>query len=112
MKKTKPNPIKSICCPGPRGWQLWSLDPSDTSSLIGEADADQCSELQAKGEISLYGFPAKAAFAVPVWVNSTDEDVVESAVEMHLEMQGLSTTSSSVEFTQTGTAKAALAGNP
>ena len=89
MKKAKPNPIKSIVCPGPRGWQLWNVDPSGAPSLVGEAEADQCSELQAKGEVSLYGFPAKAAFAVPIWVNSNEEEVVESAVEMHLEMQGL-----------------------
>ena len=40
-------------------------------------------------EIQVYGFPVTAAFAIPIWASTADEDLLESVVDMQLEKLGM-----------------------
>lgn len=78
----------TICLPGEDGWEHWK--PSGGGYQLSEkvAVADGGSPASFK-EIQVYGFPVTAAFAVPIWASTADEELLGSVVDMQLEKLGM-----------------------
>ena len=78
----------TICLPGEDGWERWkpSGDGYQLSEKVATADGGSAASFK---EIQVYGFPVTAAYAIPIWASTADEDLLGSVVDMQLEKLGM-----------------------
>jgi hypothetical protein len=78
----------TICLPGEDGWEHWK-PTTDGYTLAGSVSLEDEGSPESFKEIQVYGFPVTAAFAVPVWASTADEQLLDSVVDMQLEKIGM-----------------------
>lgn len=78
----------TICLPGEDGWERWkpSGDGYQLSEKVATADGGSAASFK---EIQVYGFPVTAAYAIPIWASTADENLLSSVVDMQLEKLGM-----------------------
>ncbi|MGI8602201.1 MAG: hypothetical protein ACR2OZ_04290 [Verrucomicrobiales bacterium] len=78
----------TIVCPAETSWDLWRQGSSGferAASIPLEEGGGPASFKAAQ----IFGCPITSAFAVPLWVASTDPEIIDSAVAMQLEKMNL-----------------------
>jgi len=81
----------SLLCPGEEGWELWKQGPVNGFQPAGAPPAaDDGTPTNLMGA-KVFAFPVRAAFAVPLWVPSTDPEAVTGALDIQLEKLNLKT---------------------
>lgn len=80
--------VATICLPGEDGWEHWkpSADGYKLSEKVALADGGTPASFR---DIQVYGFPVTAAFAIPIWASTADEELLGSVVDMQLEKLGM-----------------------
>lgn len=80
-----------LLCPGEEAWDLWSQNgaeefrPAPGGPPPVTAEGAPASVMGAK----VFSFPVRAAFAVPLWVPTVDEEAVSGAMDIQLEKLNL-----------------------
>lgn len=78
----KENPTaNSFWTPGASEWEWWQKRPSDPVAAPGERPS--------AGTPAVFAIPAHQSSSVPVWVSSTDPEVIEQVLEVELERLGV-----------------------
>ena len=81
----------SLLCPGEEGWELWKQGPVNGFQPAGTPPAAEDGTLTNLMGAKVLAFPVRAAFAVPLWVPSTDPEAVSGALDIQLEKLNLKT---------------------
>jgi len=71
-------------------WELWRQTPAGFERIEEIAASVDGLPETLKGA-KVFGFPVRAAFAIPLWVPSIDPEAVRGAMDIHLEKLGLKT---------------------
>ncbi len=85
----------TLLCPDEEGWTLWRQTPGANDDVavpfepVGPVSSAADGSPATLAGARLYGFPVRAAFAVPLWIPSTEAEAVEGAMDMQLEKLSL-----------------------
>ena len=75
--------------PGPHSWDLWSGLPGAPFARSQSVPLAEGGSPASFRHAQVFGIPVTAVYAVPLWVPSTDPEIVSSAVELQLEKLNL-----------------------
>lgn len=78
----------TILCPADASWDLWRQGAGGFQ-LAESVPLAEGGGPAGFRQVHLFGCPVISAFAVPLWVASTDPEIIQSAVEMQLEKLNL-----------------------
>ncbi len=78
----------TILCPGEVTWDLWKQGAAGCvlAETIPLAEGGGPASFKSA---TIFGCPVTSAFAVPMWVSSTDPEIISSALDLHLEKLNL-----------------------
>ena len=79
----------TICLPGESGWEHWKPSASGGYELADQVSLEEGGSPASFKEIRVYGFPITAAFSIPIWALTDDEELLDSVVDMQLEKVGM-----------------------
>jgi hypothetical protein len=80
-----------LLCPGEEGWELWKQGAVNGFQPAGAPPTAPDGTVTSVMGARIFAFPVRAAFAVPLWVPSTDPEAVAGALDMQLEKLNLKT---------------------
>lgn len=83
-----PTTEAGICLPGETEWELWKSNGAAWQRTETRPAGDQGGP-GAFRNAGIFVYPVTAAFAVPVWAQTTDEDLVLGIVDLQLEKLSL-----------------------
>ena len=83
-----PDPTTTICLPGEEAWELWKQGPSGMS-IAQSVRLDEGGSPASFKSADCFGFPVISSYAVPVWAESGDPEIIDGVVQMQLEKNNL-----------------------
>jgi hypothetical protein len=81
----------TLLCPGEEGWELWKQGAVNGFQPAGSPPTAPDGTVTSLAGARIFAFPVRAAFAVPLWVPSTDPEAVSGALDIQLEKLNLKT---------------------
>jgi hypothetical protein len=82
---TKTPHLKFFALPGANAWELWALQEGQ---IVLVREIGDLSTLAAQ-ELWLFALPVHQVYAVPMWVNATDDAALPDLIHLQLERRGL-----------------------
>jgi hypothetical protein len=81
----------TLLCPAEEAWELWRQSGGAPFERVEEVPTSAEGLPESLRGAKVFGFPVRAAFAIPLWVPSLDPEAVRGAMDIHLEKLGLQT---------------------